>query len=141
VNPRVGVALTKCFYCGEGDRILINKLLTESMAKRVESAHGCVIDMEPCNKCKEFMDKGVILITIDDAKSGANWNTPPPDKPTNWMPNPYRTGGFFVVTDDAVKRIINNESTVEWALKHRWMFIDHEAAERIGLFAHAKGTQ
>lgn len=140
MNPRVGVALTRCFYCGEGDRILLNKVLTEHMAKRVESAHNCVLDMEPCNKCKELMGKGVILITIDVAKSDPNWNTNPDADKSNWMPNPYRTGGFFVITDDAVKRIIDNEEMAAWALKHRFMFIEHEAAEKLGLFQVEKGT-
>lgn len=139
MNPtgRVGVALTKCFYCGEGDRILLNSRLTEHMAKAVESAHGCVIDMEPCNKCKAFMSQGVILITIDVAKSDPDWNSPT-GKPEHWMPNPYRTGGFFVIKDEAVKRIMPKMS--EWALKRRWVFIEHEAVEKLGLFQVEKGA-
>jgi hypothetical protein len=37
---------------------------------------------------------------------------------------------------DAVKRILGGDSkSTEFALKHRWLFIEHEAAERLGLFA------
>jgi len=95
-------------------------------------AHGKVMDMDPCNKCKELMRQGVILITIDDAKSGKDWQKP--DGSKNWMPNPYRTGGWFVVKDEAIRRMINGKEMADWAIKQRFMFIEHEAAEKLGLF-------
>jgi hypothetical protein len=80
------------------------------------------------------MKKGIILITIDDAKSGEDWNKPPlrNEERQGWMPNPYRTGGWLVITDDAAKRMF--PQMADWAIKHRFMFIEHEAAKMIGLF-------
>ena len=89
--------------------------------------HGKVIDMTPCNKCTDLMKQGIILITIDPDKSEPGWNRAS-------MPNPYRTGGWFVVRDEAVERFAPSE-LAEWAKKHRFMFIEHQAAERVGLFA------
>lgn len=123
----LGVALTKCYYCNDDSDIIINRTLTESRAKQVEGMHGKVVDMRPCNACKAQMEKGIILITIDEEKSDRDWDRAE-------MPNPYRTGGFFVVTEDAVKRLFP-ESHLPFMLKYRWMFIEHEAAEKIGLFA------
>ncbi len=148
-NHDLGVALTKCYFCHESDKIVMNTRLAPQIAARVEEMNGKVIDMDPCNKCKALMQQGVILITIDSEKSGTDWHKPPneawddrrgvwaPDP--NWMPNPYRTGGWFVVKDDAIRRMMpDSPDLAEWAIKHRWMFIEDEAARKIGLFAEGE---
>ena len=124
-ETKVGVALTKCYFCGEDDRIVLNSTLTEHHASKVEQAHGKVIDMEPCAKCQEWMKQGIILLTIDPAKSDPDWNRKP-------LPNPYRTGGFTVIKEEALKRILP-PTMAQWAIKHRFMFIEHEAAEKLGI--------
>lgn len=128
-TPNLGVALTKCFFCNEDDAIILNTKLTSFFANKVKEAHGKVISMDPCNKCRDFMKMGVIAITIDDSKSDPGWNRP--DGTDHWMPNPYRAGGWFVVKDDFVKRL--PEPFSSHALKHRFMFMEHEAAKQIGL--------
>lgn len=122
----LGVALTKCYFCHENDAIIMNTRLTPALAKSVESMNGMVINMEPCQKCQDAMKKGVLLITIDDDKSGPGWNK-------EKMPNPYRTGGWFVVSDDFVKRTFDVHNA-DYAIKHRWMFIEDAAARMLGLF-------
>ena len=129
-NKKLGVALTKCFYCQEDSTILMNTRLTEHYARQVESAHGKVIDMTPCPQCEEYMAQGVILITIDDSKSGKDWNKAD-------IPNPYRTGGWFVVRDESLYKWMPEEFA-DFAVKHRFMFIEHEAAEHVGLFDAAE---
>lgn len=130
---RQNVALTKCFYCGGDDRILLATRYRSdgSPVQDLGHAHGAVIDMEPCNKCRELMGLGVIFLTIDEKKSPPGWNS-------ERIPSPFRTGGFFVVKDDAVRRIINATSLADWAIQHRWMFIEHEVAERLGFFRMAE---
>src|SRR5690349_11407051 len=123
-KPSIEVALTRCFFCGEPDRIVMNTRLTPKSAENVRAAHEKVIDLEPCAKCAEFMQQGVILLPFDPAKSENGWEKDP-------IPNPYRTGGFYVVKDEAVRRIFTGEPC-EWALKSRWIFIEKEAADRIG---------
>jgi hypothetical protein len=145
-EPKLGVALTKCYYCGEGDRIVLNKLLTPSMAAKVEKMNGCVMDMKPCQKCASFMKQGIILLTIDSEKSEPGWNKPPsmdqgdpiyrrPSERRQFMPNPYRTGGFFVLKDEAIERLLGPGPMLDHAKKHRFMFIEHRAAEDLGFFA------
>jgi len=126
MKPELGVALTKCYFCGENDTIVMNTRLTKHMAEKVEELNGKVIHMNPCNKCQGYMKQGIILLTFDPHQSDPNWNEDP-------MPNPYRTGGFFVVTEEFLSRILQPEM-FEWAKKHRFMFIEHEAAGKLGLF-------
>ena len=140
-EPNLAVALTKCFFCGKDDKIVINMRLNPTAAAGVDAAHRKVLNMSPCPECAEYMKQGVILITIDDAKSDKDWSVPPPElygeARNRWMPNPYRTGGFFVVKDEAIKRL-PQPKMVEWALKHRWIFIEHEMAKMLGLFENAQ---
>ena len=127
------VALTKCFYCGEAGDILLARTYTHAgePVKDLAPFNGKVVSMSPCSKCEGYMKQGVALITIDNAKSEPNWNKP--DGSENWMPNPYRTGGFFVVRDEAVRRMFDGPMA-DFAVQHRWMFIEHEAAEKLGFF-------
>ncbi len=147
-ETQLSIALTKCFFCGESDRILLGKVMTTR--NTLEGAQGKVIDMEPCRKCAGYMEQGIILLTIDDAKSTPGWHRPPseddhsdhwgtrPSQRRAFVPNPWRTGGFFVMREEAVRRIFTGEA-LEFALKHRWCFIEHEAAEKIGMFNQVKG--
>lgn len=57
-TPNLGVALTKCFFCNKDDAIILNTKLTPFFANRVKEAHGKVISMDPCNKCRDFMKMG-----------------------------------------------------------------------------------
>ena len=147
-EPRLGVALTKCFFCNESNEIVLNSVLTERHAAAVDEMDGKVINMRPCNKCKALMKKGVILITIDEEKSDYGWNIPPKVEGMErngqyvtvnegWIPNPYRSGGWFVVTDEFIRRAINPAEMANRAIKHRWMFIAHKAAKMMGLFEAA----
>jgi len=139
-DDTLGVALTKCFYCQEDNEIVLNTRLTTSMASKVKELHGKVIDMRPCPSCEEHMRQGVIIITIDPHNSPANWHMPPPDleEGNTWMPNPYRSGGWFVIHDEAIRNMLTGDEEskelANWAIEHRWMFMEHEAAVQIGLF-------
>lgn len=136
MRPPVGVALTKCYYCLEGSDILINTRLTDAAARNVEKLDGCVLSMEPCPTCKKYMRQGVILIAIDEVRSGKDWHIPPTlnEDRERWMPNPYRTGGFFVVRDEYVRRVFNPPELVDQILKACWSFISDEACRRLGLY-------
>lgn len=142
-NPmdNYAVSLTKCFYCGEDHEIVMTSKLTPKSKEAVEAMQGKVVDMSPCNECKERMEQGVILLTIDPYKSDKDWHKPPDDENLRkyWMPNPYRTGGYFVVTDVAIQKWINDEDLKAEVLKRRWMFIEHEVANMLGLFEIVEG--
>jgi hypothetical protein len=120
----LGVALTKCFYCGDDSDIIINSKLTEANAKNVETLHGKVITTEPCTTCKTYMEVGIIVITYD------------PDKTTD-SNNPYRTGGFFVIKEDAVRSWYDNDDAFNEINNVRCLLMEHKLAEQLGLFALA----
>lgn len=127
-EDKIGVALTKraCFICGQtfDAEIVINTKINKHEADKVKKLHGEVVGFldEPCDTCKGYMEKGIIVITIDLGK-------------TEDPKNPYRTGGFFVVTEDYIKRLIDNDPEyLEEVLKRKFMFMNHPIAEQLGFF-------
>lgn len=119
------VALTKCYFCTKDNYIILRRDLGDA-----SEFHQKVVDMTPCTECAEHMKQGIIIITIDTEKSEKGW-----DK--NKLPNPYRTGGFFVITEEGFLRITEGlDALQEFGLKNRWMFIEHAAAEQMGFFEH-----
>jgi hypothetical protein len=124
VNP----TMTQCFLCGESKEIL----LVGSATKRFKDAGVPVsddgkmpmsigaIDKEPCQKCEGYMKQGIILISTRDGEEGSD--------------DPYRTGGWLVVKEDAVKRMgLKSPALEERILKQRVCFIPDEAWDFFGL--------
>ena len=130
------VALTRCFYCLEGDRILLAKTYTHEgePVKDLKPFNNKVLDMDPCQKCADWMKKGIILIGIDNAKSDPDWNTPPNlnEDRKNWLPNPWRSGAFSVIKEEPFKRLFPEEFH-KFALERRFMFMEHEAMVMTGI--------
>jgi len=136
MNNNFEVALTKCFFCHGDHDLVLNTRLSPGAARQVKEMHGKVINMDPCSKCKDIMSKCIVFITIDDSKSEIGWNRPPRDS-EGWMPNPYRTGGWFGIKESAVERMLPPD-IYKWAAKHRFLFVEHQEAENMGLFEQAK---
>ena len=113
VNPTI----PKCFFCVEdkNEIILMGKLKNDVKAPR-----GMVFDQVPCDKCAGYMKQGVILISVDEEKT---------DDPKN----PWRTGGWVVVTADAVSRMPFEDSSRKDILKKRAAFISDELWDLLGL--------
>jgi hypothetical protein len=130
------VALTRCFYCGEGNEILLHRRLGD-----VSKFQDKVTSMRPCNKCESYMHQGIILIGISSHHSGHGWHVKPDkgsqDDREGWMPNPYRTGAFMVVSEDFIRRVFNPPELVANIVRCRWSFIEHEAMFQLGLLNHA----
>lgn len=104
VNPAIPV----CFFCTEPKNELI---LAGRLPNDEEAPQNAVWDMEPCDKCKSFMEQGIILVSVKNGEKGNN---------------PYRTGGWVVV-----KEGIFNEDCK--ARKTRFAFIEDEEWDAIGL--------
>lgn len=108
----LNAAIPVCYFCNEPK----NELIIPGLLKGdVEAPKNAVWNMEPCDKCKEYMNMGVILISVKNGESGKN---------------PYRTGGWAVVKDEAVAGIFGENTP---ALKYRVAFIEDEAWDKIGL--------
>lgn len=133
------MAVTKCFFCGEDSSLLMGKRMVPNENGPIHrAAHNKVYDMTPCSKCEEFMKQGIILIGIDTEKSEVGWNENKNGE-DHWMPNPYRSGNFSVIREEGFRRVFDDEiasgdAAVTFALKHRWMFINHEFGKHVGLF-------
>lgn len=117
LSPKYGLnpSIPVCFLCGEDKNEII---LPGRLRDDAEAPRKCVWNYEPCDKCKEYMKQGIILIS---AKSGGDTK------------NPDRTGGWVVVKEEAVKRIFTNVSIQEEVLKKRTCFVEDEAWDQIGL--------
>jgi len=120
-NDVFEVALTKCFICGEDNNIVINTRLTKHDADKIKEMHGKAINKEPCNQCKKYMKEGIIVISVDEEKSNGD------------LDNPYRTGGWWVVKEDYIKRIVKKEFCDE-VLKTRIMFMEDQICRDFGMF-------
>jgi len=86
----------------------------------VEAPRGAVFDYEPCDKCKGYMKQGIILISVDEEKSRSDTK------------NPYRTGGWVVVAEDYIKRVVDSPMQ-EVLLEKRVGFVPDAAWEAMGL--------
>lgn len=106
------VALTRCYFCGEADKILLHQRFGD-----MSKYDNQVVDKEPCPKCADLMKKGVMFIEVRE-------------EPKNPEEEPYRTGRLWVLRDEAVSRIFRGE-VVDQALKRRAVFIPTVASFRV----------
>ena len=113
LNP----CIPHCFFCNEAK----NELLLLGANGGREAPRKAVFDKVPCATCKGYMEKGVILISAKEPKPGEDAS------------NPFRTGGFWVVTDAFIQKAIKPPEVAESALKSRAMFISNAAAKGLQL--------
>jgi hypothetical protein len=128
VNPSVDV----CFFCQQDRGVALLGVLTASQKRAFEEAgvtsyddsaapHRACYSREPCDECKGHMADGVILISVDEEKSG--------DDPEN----PYRTGGWVVVREEAITELINPPELLAHILRARIAFVPDDAWDMLGL--------
>lgn len=110
VNPM----LITCFVCNEdtGTIALLGKLKGDRAAP-----YKGVLDEEPCDNCKAWMEKGVILISTRAGSEGS----------------PYRTGGWAVLKDEAVERFPFDEGMISSLLQRRVGYLEDEVWDMLGL--------
>jgi len=147
----LATSIPKCFFCRKDkNEIIMNKTLTAHIAEKVADMHGKIVDMNPCQECRGWMDRGIILISVKDGEKmeEAGWEPDPTRGPAGMVPpipNPYRTGGWTVITDDGFIRTMEgmkaDEKCVQSGLRHRWMFIEDSVWCAIGLPKYGPGQQ
>ena len=121
LNP----TMNTCFYCGETKDILLVGAKVSKFKKagfadstgKMNMQIG-VTDMEPCSKCAEHMKQGIVLISAKDEKVVGN--------------NPYRTGGWIVIKEEALSKMINIELFKKIQIK-RFAFIPDTVWDMLGL--------
>lgn len=136
ISPTHGVnpSLDICFYCQEARGVVLFgqfnpvRALGKELAATLDGPPGdrkapdkIVMNKEPCDKCKEYMKKGIILISVDESKSDDRQN-------------PWRTGGWVVVKEEAVRSFgIKSEELLEDICKTRLAFLPDDAWDKLGL--------
>jgi len=125
LHPKHGLnpTMDTCFYCGEAKNILLvgnhtQRFKEEGLADstgRMNHQIG-VTDMEPCSNCAKYMKQGIILISTKDEIND----------------EPYRTGGWVVIKEEALKRMINVELFEQIRKKH-FAFVPDVVWDKLGL--------
>jgi hypothetical protein len=112
MSPKYGLnpSMSVCFLCG-GDK---NEIIIPGMLKGdAEAPHKAAWNKEPCDKCKEYMNIGVMLISVKNKTD---------------QENPYRTGRIVVIKADAAERIFGDSIK-----NQRAAFIEDELWDKLGL--------
>jgi NAD-dependent SIR2 family protein deacetylase len=165
LHPKYGVnsTISICYYCGSEK----NEIVLLGAAIDEEAPRTMIMNTEPCDQCKKYMEMGVILISvrdpyriheclechhkwreiIEESPHTANLSgektpeCPKCQKRTNVASGPaqeigpsyHRTGGWAVVTENFIRRQIDNEEGVEELLTKRIGFVPNTAWNMMGL--------
>lgn len=108
VNPSVGL----CFFCQKSKEVILAGYMKGDIAAPREA----VWNDDPCDECVKCMEKGVIIISVDEDK-------------TNDDNNPHRSGGWAVVSVDYIKRVFTDlmgEELTKSMLERRAGFLSDE---------------
>lgn len=113
LNPTIPL----CYYCGkEKNQIVLTGAEGSNWARKNGIPSGEMPknvwiygDYEPCDDCKK---KGIAIVEFDSENN-------PTDR--RWL-----------VTEDYIKRIINNEKLLSNILEKRVAFIDETTAKKLG---------
>ena len=121
LSPKHGVnpSLSLCFFCG-GDKneiILPGQIHTVS-ERDVRAPHRAVWNREPCDSCKAHMAAGVIVIEVAESH--------PTETPT-------RVGGFAVLRDEAIRRLVNDPELAASIIRKRVCFLPTAVWDMIGI--------
>lgn len=114
LNPTIPL----CPYCGkEKNEIILTGLSGEKWAEEHGYNNGqmpmCIYlegDIEPCDKCKE-QGIGIVEISFEKSYTGRKW----------------------LVKEELIRRLINNEELLRSILKKRVVLMSEETIIQIGL--------
>lgn len=143
VSPKHGLnpTIPVCFFCGEekNEIALLGRIRkkdtrptawggrsTKVIDDDVEAPMKMVMDYEPCDKCKEQFDKGVLLIGVTTHAPDGR-----PPLTAQGGVEVYPTGAHAVMLPEAVERVFN--MTIEAGGK---LFVDHQML--VDMLSHAQ---
>ena len=119
VNPTISM----CFYCkGEkGEIVLMGR------AYRGKAPMQMVMDYDPCEKCREQFDRGILFIEVNRSPNQEG-------QPPLYENGPYPTRNYWVLTAEAARRLVGDSDTGDKIMHERKALIDPETAQQIGLY-------
>lgn len=109
VNPTVSV----CFFCRNDKK----EVVLLGAAFKGKAPHRMILDKVPCDKCKEYMEKGIMFIETKDGEGGDN---------------PERTGRLWVVTEESISKFLKPDKVAD-LVKKRVVFVSEMATKALGL--------
>ena len=120
VNPTIPV----CAWCNEpkNEIALLGKLGDGRKGEDFQAPMYCVLDYEPCDKCKEIWSQGFVIIEV---KTSPFVQGQPPMLIQDGT-SLYPTGRHLVVTREAAERMFNPEYT-----KKGKLLVDTEVYEQL----------
>lgn len=138
ISPKHGVnpAVLHCYFCNKPKNELA---LLGMLPGDAEAPRRLVADTEPCDECKEYMARGILLISVADGEPDrmdserVAWEFDHRRNKQPFIPNPNRTGGWSVVREEAVKRWITDQAVCDQIMKARFAFVPDEVWNAIGL--------
>ena len=115
-----------CPCCGRSmdAKMVLETDLTKEVKDYVEDVSGKDVGISeaPCDECKSYMDKAIMVIIYNEEK-------------TESMTKPFRTGQLYGLKDEAVKRLFDfDEKFMEMVTKTRMFYLSDAVAKEIGLF-------
>ena len=126
ISPKYGVnpTIPVCFFCGEAKNEIALMGKVGGKGEDIEMPMHCVLDYEPCDKCKEEMAQGITLIGVAEQPTSEN------QTPIDANRRLYPTGKWCVITEECTKRIFD-ESSSKSLLDSRKGFIAQEVMDMI----------
>ena len=110
------VGMQVCFICLEPKSILLNTRLRKTLEDKM------ITDMEPCDKCKEHMKLGIILV-----RSNGNDN--------------QFNGTHVVVKEEVVRQIFEGWEQLDTVLEKRIAILEDKAFDMLFKDMIYKGEQ
>ena len=129
VNPTIPV----CFWCGKdkNEIVLLGKLKEDA-----EAPHRAIMDYEPCDECKEYINQGVQL--IGTSLSPYVENMPPitmVDDPSGISESVplYPTSSFIVAQESFIREFLEEETPtfIEDVIAKRALLLPQEVLTMI----------
>lgn len=99
LSPKYGLnsSINVCFFCGEDKNELI---IPGRLKGDAEAPQRAIYDYEPCEKCKEKMKKGIVMIGVTEIQ--------PEDERPEIQEGLYPTGRWCLVTRNYIKRVFKD---------------------------------
>ena len=127
VNPTMGV----CYWCGEPDGTiaLLGRLPNDAEAER----YTC-LSYEPCDTCKEWMERGVVVIEAQEM--------PKQEGQPEIQEGVYPTGRWSVLRREAAERLFTevfDADSAKATLELGKCYMQPEVYEGLGFLEFADG--
>ena len=108
-QPKLGVAMSLCGYCGEPMGVALGGKSVDEIG-----AKGAVFSNEPCDTCKHNMEVGIMIVEVQDGQEDVS--------------SPCRTGRYIVITEESFNSIFKMPKKDKTS---RFFYMEESLFERV----------